>query len=170
MGRKRLTDRTLKALKPAPPGSRYDVMDSAVPGLGIRVGDKGQRTFIFVARYPGSSNPTRRALGEYGVLTLDKAREKARHWHSLIRQGRDPKKEEEGQRLVEQRRQENSFAAVVEDFLRLAVIGPNLAKPKQRKAPYVARALRDEFVNDRVQDGKVVRKGLVPSCRQHHCA
>jgi integrase len=137
-------------------------MDLDVPGLGVRVTDKGQRTFMFVARYPGSSNPTRRALGEYGVITLEKAREKARHWHSLIKQGKDPKKEEEGQRLAEQRRQQNSFEAVVEDFIRLAVIGADPKRPKQRKAPYVARGLRDEFVKDRLDEGKVVRKGLGP--------
>jgi hypothetical protein len=32
--RKRLTDRNLKALKPAKAGSRYDVMDADVSGLG----------------------------------------------------------------------------------------------------------------------------------------
>ena len=52
--RNRLIDRTLKALKPAEAGSRYDVMDSDVRGLGLRVSDKGKRTFILIARYPGA--------------------------------------------------------------------------------------------------------------------
>ncbi len=60
-----LTDNKVKNLKPAPAGKRYDIMDAAVPGFGIRVTDKGVKTFVLVARYPGSSNPTRRALGEY---------------------------------------------------------------------------------------------------------
>ena len=55
----------------------------------------GQRTFILIARYPGSSNPTRRALGEYPALSLTKARERAREWRELIRKGVDPKAEEE---------------------------------------------------------------------------
>ena len=74
MPRQVLTDRTLKALKPAPAGKRLDVMDAVVPGFGVRVTDKvdekgraAQRTFILVTRYPGSSNPTRRALGDYGT-------------------------------------------------------------------------------------------------------
>jgi integrase len=153
MARQVLTDRTLKALKPAPPGKRRDVMDAVVPGFGVRVTDKSdqdgraaQRTFILVARYPGSSNPTRRALGEYGALTLEKAREKARHWHALIHRGIDPKAEEEQHRLAQKRRQDNSFGAVAADFIRLAVIGPNPDKPKQRKGPVVARELRNEFV------------------------
>ena len=69
---KRLTDRTLQALKPAKAGKRYDVMDTDVRGFGVRVTDKGQRTFILIARYPGSTNPTRRALGEYPTLSLRK--------------------------------------------------------------------------------------------------
>ena len=56
MPRKRLTDRTLKALKPA--RKRYDVMDTDVPGFGVRVTETGLRTFILTARYPGSPNPT----------------------------------------------------------------------------------------------------------------
>jgi len=50
MPKKRLTDRTLKALRRT--GKGYDVMDADVPGFGIRVSEIGQRTFILVARYP----------------------------------------------------------------------------------------------------------------------
>src|SRR5687768_743739 len=42
----RLTDRKLQALKPAKSGERYEIMDSDVRGFGVRVTDKGQRTFI----------------------------------------------------------------------------------------------------------------------------
>jgi len=72
--RKHLTDRALKALRPADAGSRYEVMDSDVRGLGLRVSDKGKRTFILIARYPGSKNPVRRALGEYPMMELAEAR------------------------------------------------------------------------------------------------
>jgi len=139
MPKRRLTDRTIKALKPAEPGARYDLMDNLVPGLGVRVTDKGQRTFVLVARYPGSRNPTRRALGEYGALTLEGARDKARRWHDLIQRGVDPKAEEERARLAEQRRAGNTFASVAEDFIRLVL-------PKQRKGCLVERQLRQEFV------------------------
>jgi hypothetical protein len=33
MARKRLTDRGLKALRPADPGTRYEIMDTDAPGL-----------------------------------------------------------------------------------------------------------------------------------------
>jgi hypothetical protein len=144
--KKTVNDRLLKSLKPAKPGQRYEVMDSIVPGFGVRVTDKGRRTFVLVARYPGSPNPTRRALGEYGALSLDKAREKARRWIEVLRQGRDPRAEEENQKFQELRQQENSFAAVAEEFIRLAVIGPDPKNPKQRKGPVVERELRREFI------------------------
>ena len=88
-----------------------------VPGLGIRVTDKGAKSFVLATRYPGSKNPTRRALGAYGELTLEQARERARGWLALIQKGVDPTDEEERQRLAEQRKRENSFAAVAEDFI-----------------------------------------------------
>ena len=74
MVRNRLTDRKIKALRRK--GFRYDVMDTDVPGFGVRIGEAGLKTFILIARYPGSENPTRRALGEYPALSLQKARER----------------------------------------------------------------------------------------------
>src|SRR3954465_6388967 len=107
LARGRLTDRVLKALEPASPGTRYEIMDTDAPGLGIRVTDKGQRTFILLTRYPGSANPTRRALGEYNVISLEQARQKARHWQDLIRRGIDPREEEERAKQAENERREN---------------------------------------------------------------
>jgi integrase len=118
MAKRTLNDRTLKALKPAKPGQRYELGDAQMAGLVIRVTDKGTKTFALVARYPGSSNPTRRALGEYGPLGLAEAREKARHWHALIQRGIDPAIEAERERLAEQRKRAHTFGAVAEDFTR----------------------------------------------------
>ena len=69
-----------------------------------------------MARYPGSTNPTRRALGEYPTVTLEKARAKAQRWHELIGQGIDPKAEEERLRLAELRKRADTFGAVVDEF------------------------------------------------------
>ena len=88
MAKRNLTDRTLKALKPAAAGKLCDIMDSVVPGFGVRVSDSGRRTFMLVARYPGSPNPTRRAIGVYGAITLADARQTAQDWLKLIKAGR----------------------------------------------------------------------------------
>jgi integrase len=114
-------------------------MDADVSGFGVRVTDKGQRTFILVARYRGSKNPTRRALGEYPTLTLQVAREKARTWRELIRAGKDPKEVEQEENRRQQRRLENSVAAVAEKFIQRHVKG-------QRQARDTERALRREVI------------------------
>ena len=124
----------------------YDTWDALVPGLGVRTSATGRRTFVLVARYPGSRNPTRRALGVYGRLTLEQARKKARDWLELIRGGIDPAVAEEADRQAARRLNAATFAAVAEDYLRFQVIGPDPASPRQRKAPEVARDFRRVFV------------------------
>jgi integrase len=143
-----LNDRLLKSLakKPAKDGKHYDKHDTVVPGLAVRVSDTGRRTFVLLTRFPGSTNPTRRALGVYGELTLEKAREKARNWLELIRKGIDPAIAEEEAKQAALRLQANTFAAVAEDYLRLHVIGPDPEHPHQRRAAEVAREFRRLFI------------------------
>jgi integrase len=138
--RKTLNDRMLKALKPRKDGKPYDVMDAIVPGMGVRVLGSGERTFVLVARYPGSRNPARRAIGGYGELTLEKARGKARDWLEQLRKGVDPVVAAHAQRQLELRRQKNSFDAVAEEFIKRHV-------SKTRKAAIVEREIRREFVD-----------------------
>ena len=73
--RVKLSDRKLQSLKPAPPGKRYEIMDTVEPRLGVRVTDKGTRSFIYFARFPNSPYPARRVLN---VQSLADARKKAR--------------------------------------------------------------------------------------------
>jgi integrase len=115
--RKILTDRTIRAAKPAKPGERNQIADGIVPGLALRVTDKHTKSFVLVARYPGSNNPTRRALGTYGAITLDDARAKARDWLALLQQGIDPAEQEARERAEQQRKRLNTFAAMAEDFI-----------------------------------------------------
>lgn len=136
----KLTDRKLKALKPADEGVRYEVMDDQVSGFGVRVTDKGKSTFILLARYGGpKSNPTRRALGEYPTDSLSEAREKAREWRKWIEKGKDPKHEEGRLRRAELRNQQTTFASVAEDFLKLHV-------KNHRKAKDTEREIRKELI------------------------
>ena len=160
MKRRNLTDRMLKALRPAPDGSRYEVMDAIVPGLGVRVSAKGKLTFILLTRYPGKANPARRQLGEYGRTTLEKAREKARDWIELVQKGIDPKSppgDPEGP--PPPCGGEVTFVNLVDDYISKAAIGPNPDQPLMKRWRDVQRALRVEFVNDKTI-GDRIRKGL----------
>ncbi|HEY6669883.1 MAG TPA: integrase arm-type DNA-binding domain-containing protein [Methyloceanibacter sp.] len=131
-----MTDRKLQSLKRK--GKRYEVMDSDVPGFGVRVSEVGQKSFILIARYPGSPNPTRRALGEYPSMSLGEARERAKDWRA-IRKGIDPKTEEARLRRLELRKQATTFASVADDFIERHVKG-------QRKAVDTEREIRKELI------------------------
>jgi len=118
MAKINLTDRFINSPKRTPASGRADYADAHVPGLALRVTSAGHRTFVLVARYPKNpKNPTRRALGDYGEITLEQARQKARDWLALIRRGVDPKIEEARQRAATQREQASTFGLVAEQFL-----------------------------------------------------
>jgi integrase len=139
LAKRTLNDRIIKALKPAKPGQRREIWDALVPGLGIRVTDTSAKSFVLVARYPGSANPARRAIGAVGAISLTEARARAKEWLALIQRGLDPAIEVERQRLVEQRKRADTFAAVAEDFIREKL-------PAERKGAEVARDLRRVFI------------------------
>jgi hypothetical protein len=50
------------------------------------------------------------------------------------------------QQVAEQRKRGNSFRVVAEEFIRLALIGPDPEKPKQRKAYETKRDIENEFI------------------------
>jgi integrase len=140
-----LTDRAIKAMRKA--ARAYDVHDAVVPGLGLRALPSGVKSFVLVARYPGSSNPTRRSLGQYGEITLEAARGKARQWLELVARGVDPAAQVEEERRKRERARATTFGAVVEDYIRIEVYGPGGEKrPRHRGAAKIINALRDVLV------------------------
>ena len=90
LAKRPLTDRGIAALKPAPIGKRQLIWDALVPGLAVRVTDKGSKAFVLVGRFPGSKHPTARALGKVGAISLEDARHRAREWLGLVTKGLDP--------------------------------------------------------------------------------
>src|SRR5262249_42355136 len=132
-----LTDKLLKALKPK--AERYEIMDDNTRGMGIRVTEKGVKTFILITRFPGHRTPTRRSLGEYPIVSLEAARETARAWKVLVKAGRDPAVEEERQRVAELRKRAITFGAVSEDFIRQKV-------RSERRGAEVERVIRRVFM------------------------
>jgi integrase len=92
--RKLLTDTYIKSRKPAATGGRDETIDLDHHRLRLRVTDAGHKSFIYLARFPGSPHPARRWLGDYPTTTLTKAREKAREWDDLLAKGIDPRTEQ----------------------------------------------------------------------------
>jgi integrase len=141
----KLTDKKVNSVKVSgktadgKPRRRQDFMDAVVPGFGVRVTDRGQRTYVLAGRFPGSTHYTRRELGKVGAMTLAEARVKARRWIELIGQGKDPAHEEEQLARENLRQQENTFAQAAADYIENDVIGLDPDRPRQRKAKDIQR-------------------------------
>jgi integrase len=137
MAREKLTDRKLTSSSIVPKEGHRDIWDTSTDGaglLGVRVSDSGRRTFVLMARFPRNpKNPTRVALGTYPTMTLADAREKASRWRKLIDAGKDPRDEEE-------KKKENSFRAVAEQFI------DYIKRQKLRTAPVMEHRLRETFI------------------------
>jgi integrase len=134
-----LTEKGVVSLRPAPSGKRYIISDALVPGLGVRVTDRGHRSFVLGARFPGSKHFVRREIGAVGAITLADARETARAWITMIRGGRDPHVFEQKKRAEAALRAANTFGSVAEDF----IAGPLRGK---RKAAAAEREIRKELI------------------------
>jgi integrase len=128
-----ITDRTLRGLKRAPAGKRTVIWDTAVPGLCVRVTDKGAASFNVMRRVKGQTAPVRRMLGVAWTVPfpasvalpypLATAREDARTMLLDMSRGIDPKTKAVAKIREDQARQANNFAAVAETFIQKHVRG-----------------------------------------------
>src|SRR5882757_9735361 len=69
----RLTDLAIRSLKVPERGQRTYI-DDTLPGFGVRVGQRGAKTFVLVM----GANRQRVTIGDVGVVKLADARTKAR--------------------------------------------------------------------------------------------
>lgn len=150
--KKRLSPRTIRALKPGKDGVRYGdvIMDDLTPNFGVRVlgtAERPQWTFCVVVRFPGRSQPTRAAIAPFvfdrddesvGAEFLRAARAKARDWIRKIEEHRDPRIEDAREREAKIREHANTFGAIAEDFIRDKL-------PGERRGFAVEREIRKEF-------------------------
>lgn len=90
MPREVLTDVRAKKAKPAPAGKRYDLWDALVPGLSLRVTDRGAKAWTVVGRLHGK--PLRATLGAYPDLGVQAARGRARTALEALADDRDPRR------------------------------------------------------------------------------
>ena len=99
--KKLINNRYLRARPPAPSGQRVEVFDTRIPGFGVRIsdtedddparrGEAGKITFLLYARFSPGAAPTRRTIGVFGAVTLEKARFIAGEWRSQIEKASTP--------------------------------------------------------------------------------
>jgi integrase len=138
--RRNFTDKLIRSLKAAPPGKRVEYWDAKVPSFGVRVTDRGHKTFILYLRWPGTRWAARREISEVGVLDLEQARKRARDWLAQIQLGIDPLEEIRKRKEANERARDSTFEVVAERWF-------EFIRGKQRKAAEVETDVRREFVS-----------------------
>lgn len=123
--RKTLTAKTIEALKPGP--RRYDVL---CPGLSIRVGKQGQKTYTVKYRY--GLKQRRLRIDVHPRVSLAQAREKALEALRQVDEGIDP--------AARRRQLGTRVETVCEDYIR------QYARPRNRSWQETDRILKREFV------------------------
>src|SRR5712691_9322115 len=109
----KLTDLAVASIKP-PASGRIEIWDAMLPGFGLRVSEKGSKSWVVLYRVHGRSMGKRRlTLGRYPIISLAKARERARKIFEVASEGIDPT---EAQAPV--RAPAPSFEKVAEQFIR----------------------------------------------------
>jgi integrase len=130
----KLTAQTVANAKP-PERGRIEYWDAMLPGFGLRVTEKGARSWTILYRVHGQLR--RMTLGHYPALPLAAARDRARDALSEVEKGNDPataRTEERGQEEA------NFFQTVIAEFIE------RHAKPNNRGWQRQDRDLRREFL------------------------
>src|SRR5438045_8187562 len=99
----KLTARTVENAKP-PAFGRVEYWDAALPGFGLRVTDKGAKSWTVLFRAP-HGQLRRVTLGKYPALTLAMARNRARGVLLEVEKRIDPA----AAKLEERRREADLF-------------------------------------------------------------
>jgi hypothetical protein len=89
-----------------------------VHSFGVRVTDRGHKTYIMYRRWPGSRTATRREIFNADEITLKDARDIAREWLAKVARGIDPQAEKRQRDTEEktraERERESTFAKAAE--------------------------------------------------------
>lgn len=123
--KRRFTEEMLRRLK-SPATGRLELGDVVVPGLIVRVTSQGRKSFSVIYKVPGAGEVSPRTgrrlagrqqritLGQYPIVGLSEARQRARSLLEVVSEGRDPAKE---QRAAQEAREANSVEAVARKFM-----------------------------------------------------
>ena len=110
MAKHSLTDLSVRKLAPSKSG-RYDIWDTRVRGLGIRVFSSGVKSFFLSYRMNGQRR--RDTLGRYPEISLAGVRQLAYERRAQIARGEDP--------VAIAKSQAQNFETVLDDFIELYI-------------------------------------------------
>ena len=120
----------------APLKGRKDYWDSNVEGFGVRITDKGAKSYSFLTRLNGK--PVRYTIGPTGKWTLAAARDKAREYQTQIIAKIDPREVEKKEARAKVAANDLRFEKLLERYI--------ATKVKQTvRGPEITAMLRREF-------------------------
>ncbi len=128
--RVKLTAKTVENARP-PERGREQLWDATLPGFGLRITDKGKKSWVLMYRIRGRQR--RLTIGSYPAFSLSEAREEARAALRDLERGNDPV---EG-KLAAKRKPPTLFSESVDQFIEL------YAKPKNRGWKETHRLLKN---------------------------
>jgi integrase len=88
----------LDGLPPAAPGKRDTYRDTKVPGLIIRVTEKGVKTFAVYRRIKGEAAPVKVTVGPYPDVSIEQARRRAEEHIGTMALGANPNDKREAKK------------------------------------------------------------------------
>ena len=135
-----LTDRFIKAMKPAPPGQRIRVWDAVSPGMCVRVNDQGARSFMVYKAWKGKPSPYVGSLGKYPDISLEQARKKVPAILQALAEGKNPRELEAEEIREAARKRADTVSTAIEAFIAWE------ADESLRSAHATAVVLRREFL------------------------
>lgn len=142
MKKPRLTEALVERQNPVP-GKRLEVPDGGCPGLVLRIGETGKRSWTVAYRVAGRGEggkrgPMRRlGLGSYPTLGLKDAREAARRVIEAADRGDDPAVE----RKVEARAKATRDIELVAERYLEAHVRPNLVRARDAERALLERVV-----------------------------
>jgi len=128
----------------------YQIWDAKVRGFGVRIYPSGVKAFVL--QYRNSGGRTRKiALGRYGIVTVEKAREKATKLLGAIVDGGDPSHD----------KRENRNAQTVGELANLYLSEGSVEKPNKKLSSWVTdRSNIDRHIKPLL--GARLARGLTP--------
>ena len=115
----KLTDRLVLSLAYDHEGQKVNdiTWDTLAPGLGIKVGKSGRKTWLVQFYPPGKRTQSRRVLGPYPGLSLELARQRCREWFDMVRLGQDPQAVEQAVERKRSTERDATFGKAAADYL-----------------------------------------------------
>ncbi len=139
---KTLTDKSVENLKTPQDKPQIEYWDRRIPGFGVRVGAKGTKAFIVMAKVlsGGAWKTTRITLGRYPALSLADARKTAKEFLEIAAKGKDPRKVKRDTKRKQITASRNTFAVCRELFLEA---GEKRGISKTKPKPWAAKTVID---------------------------